>query len=254
MAFKMKWHSLPGIKQREAALKPGVPMMGSFIDGERVTYAEARKAEMNPDFKGQVVHTNKEAEDASREDALRAIKDGKQKETITGQDGVTHTNPGLNLKEAQANMFQNTKDKEKIDKDRAAQDILEDATKAKNNANLHKSTNGKEGVGPKVAGEYNKDGFRGSSARIAEKQRILEDNKYLNAEGGIVDGVETQYSRKANENKEKIMGFKEIQNKKEEERKANSAKNSQTNTPKVYPTGKKGGKHGQIPTWTGDRP
>ena len=35
----MKGHSLPGIKQREAALKPGVPMMGSFIDGERVTYA-----------------------------------------------------------------------------------------------------------------------------------------------------------------------------------------------------------------------
>jgi hypothetical protein len=254
MAFKMKGHSLPGIKQREAALKPGVPMMGSFIDGERVTYAEAREKEKDPNFKGQVVHTNDEAQKASAEDTRKDIADGKQKETFTSQDGATHTNPGLNLKEAQANMFQNTKDKEKIDKDRAAQNILEEATKAKNNANLHKSTNGKEGVGPKVAGEYNKDGFRGSSARIAEKQRILEDNKYLNAEGGIVDGADTQYSSTAMKNNDEILGFKEIQNKKEEERKANSAKNSQTNTPKVYPTGKKGGKHGQIPTWTGDRP
>jgi hypothetical protein len=239
MGFKMKGHSLPGIKQREATLKPGAPMMGSFIDGERVTYAEARKAEMNPDFKGQVVHTGQEAQNASREDALRAIKEGKQKETFTSQDGTTHPNPGLNLKEAQANMFQNTKDQEKINIDRAAQDMLEDAEKAKNNANLHKSTDGKEGVGPKVAGEVDNDGFKGSSTRRAEKKRFLEDNKYLNAEGGIVDGADTQYSSTAMKNNDEILGFKEIQNKKEEERKAKLLKDSQPKTPRVYQTGKK---------------
>ena len=214
--------------------------MGSFIDGERVTYAEARAAEKDPNNKSQVVHTNNEAQKASAEDTQQAIKDGKQKETFTSQDGATHSNPGLDLRKEQANMFQNTKDYEKIHKDRVAQDILENAKKAKDNANLHRSTGGKEGIGPRVAGDYDEDGFKGSNRSITEKKKFLDDKKYLNVKDGVGDGVETQYSPKANENKEDIMGFKEIQNKKEEERKANLFKNSQTaNPPKVYQTGKK---------------
>jgi hypothetical protein len=214
--------------------------MGSFIDGERVTYAEARAAEKDPNNKSQVVHTNNEAQKASAEDTQQAIKDGKQKETFTSQDGATHPNPGLDLRKEQANMFQNTKDYEKIHKDRVAQDILENAKKAKDNANLYNSTGGKEGKGPNVVGDYDKDGFKGSNRVKTEKKKFLDDNKYLNATGGEVKGVRSQYSPNANESGKDVMGFQEIQNKKEEERKANLFKNSQTaNPPKVYQTGKK---------------
>ena len=212
--------------------------MGSFIDGERVTYAQARKAEQDPDFKGQVVYTNKDAEKASAEDTRKGIADGEQKETYTGQDGATHTNPGLNLAEAQKNIFKGGNQKD-IDIDTRAQNILENSTKAKDNANLWKSTGGEEGVGPNVAGRYNAEGYRGSNAKIAEEMRFLKDNSKLEVTNGSAKGVRSQYSPNANESGKDIMGFQEIQNEKKKERETNSAKNSQTNTPRVYQTGKK---------------
>ena len=221
MSFKLRsgsgnLNSHSGLKFKEMGSSPA-RKMGSFIDGERVTYAEARTAEKDPNNKSQVVHTNKEAEDASREDTRKKIADGKQKETITGQDGATHSNPGLDLAKAQKNIFKGG-NQEDIHKDRVAQDILENSTKAKNNANLYNSTGGKEGKGPNVVGEVDKDGFKGSNAKIAEKQRFLKDNSKLEVTNGLTKGVRSQYSPNANENSEDIMGFQEIQNKKKEDR------------------------------------
>jgi len=59
MAFKMKGTSMHmGTSSHKAAMKPGPPLVGSFIDGERATFDEAEKASKEGKA---VTHTNKEA-------------------------------------------------------------------------------------------------------------------------------------------------------------------------------------------------
>ena len=204
-----------GHKKRveDAKNKGGAPMMGAFIDGERVTYEQAKKAQKDPDNKSQVVFTNDDAQRASNEDTKQAIKDGKQKATYKDQSGKEHTNDGFDLKKAQKPIFDKTKDSHKINLDRAAQKRLEDATKQKANKELYNKTKGAEGKGPNVVGHVDDDGYRVGSDHAA----FVKNNSKLKLdETGNVDGVEAQYSADADGKASHgdILGFEEAQKKK----------------------------------------
>ena len=194
-------------------------LMGSFIDGERVTYEEARKREKDPKNKSQVVHTNDEAQKAAYEDTQEAINKGEQKAKITGQDGKEYTNPGLDLRKEQKLIFDKTKDSNEINEDRAAQQRLERAAKQKANKELYNKTKGKEGKGPKVAGYVDDDGYPIGSDHAAY---VRNRSKLKLDATGNTKGVEAQYSKtgeKDGTGHNKILGFDEAQkNKKDRER------------------------------------
>jgi len=143
--------------------------LGSFVDGERTTYAEARQAEREG---GNVTYTNDEANIRNREN----LKSTDPSVVSEAQSFIRNTTGKNEYKgeKGEEKEFQRAKDA-----DRKAQLILERRKK-----NLAKK--GKD------AGLMDSEGRKGSSGKIRAEKSFEEENKKIKTkEGKLKDGTPT---------------------------------------------------------------
>jgi len=151
--------------------KPGAPKLGVFVDGERVTYAAGRKAETEG---GNVTYTNKDA-------------DNRNKEDLSSTDKTTKMNAEQYVKNTTGDQEYKGEKGEEKDFARAK------AADAKAQELLERRTRNKKRKDRKDAGVMDKDGRKGSNAKIASEKAFEEANKEIKTvEGELKDGTKTQ--------------------------------------------------------------
>ena len=189
MAFKMKGSLFYGKGNQSKSSPATAKNLGSFIDGERATYADAEKAFAAG---GNVTHTNDEALKHNADAVKNATTEKEKKdarETQAAQIKANYKGPG--------GKGQKAFNQAKID-DRKAQDSIEQTSKNvkidnRRKAAGHSTLANKKGYKGTLGQRYSDEAFDEKNKDIKTTKETMPNTKGTRQ---IVDGAHTTVSSK----------------------------------------------------------
>ena len=203
MAFTMKGSKFYGRGNQSITKKAPTKNLGSFIDGERATYEDTRKAEEEGE---NVTYTNREA----------FLRNKENKNSSDPEEALSYTNFENDIRKNNKNTKKTAAEIEAYNNDRRAQNILETRTdniKGKGSKGLRDA----EGYLLNNTGRENK-AFEERNNKLKTKEATLVDGNKVNVTKGE---IALEYGPDKNQTGDSSLGintYDQLQKIKEEKR------------------------------------